>query len=176
MATEQAVSGVGVRPVVATSGKGYTYTLLDSTALTTDLNGGVSSIVALGDSRYVTLWISASADAASAYAHIIPLVSAAESQPALGDDSWYGLPERDTTAVATLLTGTLPSGADYTIAPEWAVVTCRPLVIRTETSDANTDEIRMSVTLEVSHAKWMYVTCEEVGGNMTLALKYSLHN
>jgi hypothetical protein len=175
MTTEQAVSGIKSRPFTPVAGKGDAYALLDATNLTTDPSGAVSSIVSLGDNRCVTLWITASADAASAYAHIVPLVSAAASEPELGDDSWYGLPERDAAATATLLTGSLPTGADYTIAPEWAVITSRPLVIRTETSDANTDEIRMTVTLNVAHAKWLYVFAEEVGGNMNVAIKYSLH-
>jgi hypothetical protein len=175
MATEQA-KGLHVRASTPIPGEGVAATLLDSTALTTSPNGGVSSIVSVEGYRYVTLWITGSADAASAYPHIIPLVSGAGPLPLLGDDSWYGLAERDTSATATLLVGTLPTGADYTIAPEWAVVTTRPLVIRLEASDANTDEIRMCVTLNVAHARWMYIACEEITDNITLSVKYSLSN
>lgn len=176
MATEQATGGLTSRPVTPVAGKGDYYTLLDATDLTTDPSGGVSSVVELYDYRYVTLYIKGSADAASAYAHVIPLISSASSTPAVADDSWYGLCERDSTATATPLTGSLPTGADYTIAPEWAVVTCRPIVIRLEASDANTDEIRLAVTLNVAHAKYLYVAVEEVGGNMNVGIKYSLHN
>lgn len=152
---------------------GHAVSLLASTNLTTDPNGGVSGIVNVEMFRTVTLWIKASADAASAYAHIVPLVSASEAEPAQGDDSWFGLSIADAAPTDTLLTGTVPTGADYTIAPEWGVVKCRPLVIRTIESDANTDEIRMAVTLNVTHARWMYIACEEVGGNMALVVDWS---
>lgn len=146
--------------------------LLASTALGTDPST-VSGVVSVAQFRRVTLWIKASVDAAGAYAHIVPLVSAARSQPAIGDDSWFGLSERDAEATATLLAGSVTTGADYTIAPEWAVVTMRPIVIRTEAGDANTNEIRMAVTLDVTHARWLYVACEEVSAAMTLAIDWS---
>ena len=112
-----------VSPIPCT---GFTGTLLASTALTTNPGGGVSGIVSVKNFRKVTLWIIASVDAANAYAHIIPLVSGKKDLPLIGDDSWFGLSIVDVTPTPTLLAGTLQTGADYTIAPEWAVVTARP--------------------------------------------------
>ena len=154
---------------------GVAVELLASTALTTDPNGAVSGIVNVEQFRFVTFWIKASVDAANAYAHIVPLVSASEAAPAQGDDSWYGVSISDIAPTDTLLTGTLPTGADYSIAPEWGVVKSRPIVIRTIDGDANTDEIRMTVTINVTHARWMYIACEEVTGNMTLAVDWNGH-
>lgn len=172
MAAQAALGGLdhAMSPLPQT---GAAVELLASTALTTDLSGAVSAVVGVSQFRRVTLWISADVGAAGAYAHIVPLVSAEAAQPAIGDDSWYALAERDASAVATLLTGAVPTGADFTIAPEWAVVTCRPLVIRTELGDAGTDKIRMAVTIDVSHARWLYVATEEVSANMTVAIKWS---
>lgn len=148
--------------------------LLASTALTTDPNGAVSGIVSVYDATDVTLWIKASADAASAYAHLVVNVSGAATAPAQGDDSWYQPPLADQTPTDTLLTGSVPTGADYTIAPEWGIVKIRPMVLRTIDSDANTDEIRMAQTIILPRgSRWMYLFAEEVGGNVTLAVDWS---
>lgn len=149
--------------------------ILASSALTTDPNT-VSSIINVSAARRLTLWIKASVDAANAYLHLMPLVSAAQDRPVIGDDSWFGLAERDAAAVATLVTGSMPVGLDATIAPEWAVVTARPIIIRTESGDANTDEIRLAVTLDVTHARWFVLLAEEVTGNMTLQVSASVSN
>lgn len=147
--------------------------LLASTALTTDPSGAVSGIVSIAPFAEVNLFVKADVGAAGAYVHIAVMVSSAAAQPALGDDSWFALPEREAAGTATLVAGTLPTGADYTIAPEWSVVKVRPMLIRTEDGDANTDKIRMAVPLRVRGYRWMYVFAEEVVGNMTLAIDWN---
>ncbi len=150
--------------------------LLASSALTTDPGGAVSGIVSVLGATEITLWIKASADAASAYAHIVVNVSGEMTAPAQGDDEWYQPPIADNSPTDTLLTGSVPTGADYTGAPEWGIVKIRPLVLRTIDSDANTDEIRMAQTIKLPKgSRWMYLFAEEVGGNMTLAVKWTLH-
>ncbi len=150
--------------------------LLASTALTTNPGGAVSSIVSVNGGTEVTLWIKASADAASAYAQMVVNLSGLAAAPALGDDSWYQPAIADLAPTDALLTGSVPTGADYTIAPEWGVIKLRPLVLRTIDSDANTDEIRMAITIRLPRgARWMYLFAEEVTDNMTLAVDWQLH-
>lgn len=172
MSTEQAALGPAGASSISPRA-GASVELLASTALTTDPNT-VSSIVSVTDARWVWLWIKADVGAAGAYAHLVPFVSGAAAEPEIGDDSWFALPERDATATATLLAGSVPTGADWTIAPEWGVVTVRPLVIRTEAGDAGTDKIRMVVPINVAGARWLYVAAEEVTGNMTLAIDWTI--
>jgi hypothetical protein len=156
-----------------TPATGEAVELLASTALTTDPSTA-SAIVSVADARRIMLWIRADVGAAGAYAQIIPLLSAKKAAPALGDDQWFAPAVIDSTPTDTLLTGTLPAGADYTIAPEWRVLKAGPMVIRTIDGDAGTDKVRMVVSLDVTGALWLYVACEEVVGNMTVGIDWSI--
>jgi hypothetical protein len=150
--------------------------LLASSALTTDPSGAVSSIVSVYGGTQVTLWIKANVGAAGAYAHLVLNVSGLAAAPAQADDSWYQPTIADITPTDTLLTGSVPTGADYTIAPEWGIVKLRPIVMRTIDGDANTDQIRMAQTITLPRgARWMYLFAEEAVGNMVVAVDWQLH-
>jgi hypothetical protein len=150
------------------------YTLLNTTALTTDPSGGVSTVVSVYSARLATLWIAASVDAANAYIQLVPFISAQAAEPAIGDDAWFSPSVIDATPTDTLITGSFASGFDATIAPEWGVVKARPIVIRSVDGDANTDEIRMVVPLDVTHARWFHIQAEEVTAAMTLKVYINL--
>lgn len=172
----QASLGDATHRTSPTPSAGPAQPLIASQTLTTDLNGAKSGVYSVADARRIALWVKYSGNAAGGYAHIVPLVSAEGEEPAIADDSWFGLGIVEASATGTLLTGTMPTGADYTIAPEWGVVKSLPTVIRTEEADGASDEVRMCVVLDVTHARWLYVAAEEASGSTAgdIAIDWSI--
>lgn len=159
-------------------------TLLTETAAAGSGAYTASAVVDVRAYRTITLFINSDAAAANGYPMIRPRVAFEDDgvvgvAPAFGSDVWYAVGVTDGAPVATLLTGAVASGVDYTGAPEWGVLTFRPLAIRTEAHDAATDEIRMTVALDVSAASWFSLEYGEVGNTGTpsaLGIKYVLSN
>lgn len=143
-----------------------------------------SGVIDVRSFRTITLFLNVDAAAVGGYPVIRPRVAYEDDgtlgvAPAFGSDVWYAVGVTDGSPVATLLTGTVASGVDYTGAPEWGVLTFRPLAIRTEAHDAATDEIRMTVALDVSAASWFSLEYGEVGNTGTpsaIGIKYVLSN
>ena len=74
---------------------------------------------------------------------LLPLVSFSEDAPASGADDWFMLGTTDGTVTATTMTGTVATGADYTLTPGQLVATAKGLVLSNAAATATTDEIRM---------------------------------
>ena len=137
-----------------------------------------SDILDVARWRRLTLYIDYDphASATAGYPKIIPFGSAAEAVPAAGDDSWYSLGVDDGAVTAAVLTGTVPSGADWSLTPEFGWRTFRGLVLRLEASDNGSDEYRVAVTLDVTPYRWIQLATSEVGDTTnagSLIIKYS---
>lgn len=142
-----------------------------------------TSVLDVRGYRTITLFLNVDCAAAGGYPELVPrlayedLSTTPGTAPAFGDDVWYPYGITDGVPVATLRTGTRVTGVDYTGAPEWAVLTYRPLSIRTEAHDASTNEIRMTVALDVSAAAWFSIEYAEIGATGTpsaVGIKYVL--
>lgn len=116
-----------------------------------------SSVLDVSEAREVTLLIKHNAGAAGNIPELLVLFSDQDAIPLTTDDVWYIPNETDGSITAALPGGTLFPSADFTLVPEFARVTVRPLQIRIETTDAATDELRLAITLKCTWAKWMHV-------------------
>jgi hypothetical protein len=140
-----------------------------------------TGILDVKGARHLTLLVSvtgAGAGAVGGVVSLIPLMSAESTEPAPGDDTWFGLGINDGSITGgTLTAASLPSGTDFSVTPDFGRSLNRGLDIRTEPLDANTDTIRMRVKLDVSDAQWVQVLYAEAGvvaTPVTVAIKYAL--
>lgn len=129
-----------------------------------------SSVVDVSSARQITLLIDFDAGGAGNIPDIIPLFSADNAQPAATDDSWFAPNETDGSITAATVGGTGLSGADFTLQPEYANVTARPLLLRLETSDAASDEYRLAVTLRCDWARYFHCQFADSSGTTLGAL------
>lgn len=127
------------------------------------------SIVDVTAYRKMTLWISVDGASAANEVTLIPVRSNAEVQPAAGDDVWFPFSVNDATVTAADLGLAVPSGADYTIQPNWGRVTLYPLELRLKAITNTTDKIRLSVTIDVEPAKWFQIACADADASGTLS-------
>lgn len=101
---------------------------------------------------------------------IVPLLSASDTEPAAGDDSWYAPAVYDGTVTAEALGGgTVPTGADWSKSPEWGKVVARPLTLAGEPLDNATDKVRVVYTVDVTGAKWFQIAYADVSAAATKA-------
>lgn len=138
-----------------------------------------SSIISVDAARFISLQCDYDPHASSTagYPMIVPLVSNADDEPAAGDDSWFQMPITDGTLTAGTLAGAVPSGADYTLAQDQGVVTVYGLAVRLAASQANTNEYRQAVDLDVTRYRWFHFIVGEVGDTTnpgTFSALYSL--
>jgi hypothetical protein len=122
-----------------------------------------SSIVSVIGVRRITIFADYDPAATSGYPVIVPLVSNALEQPAAGDDSWFQMPVWDGSVTAGALTGTLPTGADYTLSQSQGVALTYGLAVRLAGASAATDEYRQAITLDVTPYRWFHFIAAEVG-------------
>lgn len=130
-----------------------------------------SEILRVAEKKLACLQLAYDAAAIGGYPVIIPLVSYAEDAPAVGDDAWFAMPASDGMPTPTSLSGALPAGADYTLAPGVGLVDVRPLAVRPlAAATATTNEVRQSIALDLSSvpgARWLMVAIAEVGVTAT---------
>ena len=130
-----------------------------------------SDVLQVAGRNLACLQLAYDAAAIGGYPVIIPLVSYAEDAPAVGDDAWFALPASDGMPTPTSLSGALPAGADYTLAPSVGLVDVRPLAVRpSAAAAAATNEIRQSIALDLTSvpgARWLMVAIAEVGVTAT---------
>lgn len=127
--------------------------------------------------RLITLLCNVDVAATTNNPQIIPLGAYwQQTPPATTDDVWYGFNEYDGSNVATLPGVTGLSGADFTMTPEFAMFKARPLLIRFETTDNATDELRIAIPIRVDWCGYFQVHCSDVGtGTLAnLEIKYVL--
>lgn len=140
-----------------------------------------STIIDVRGARRLTLLIDFTSDATGgtgAIAEIVPLRAFAADAPAAGAATWRTFADHDGIAVmTTLAAGTLPSGTDFSAAPNFVVRTFAGLVIRTDPFDNDTDVIQMSVELDVTSCRFVQLMAHEAGDTSnpgTLAIGYVL--
>lgn len=123
-----------------------------------------SAIYDIRGYREVTIDIWYSANQASQRCFIAPVVSSAASLPAsVDDDTWSLLADNDGSRSATNASA-VATGADYTAAPAWSRATDRALEISLPAASANSDEVRISRTFNVSGRNWLHWIYGEEGG------------
>lgn len=122
-------------------------------------------VVGVRDARTLTLEIlyDAAEGTTAGQAQIIALGSNAAAAPLVADDQWVALGAVDASPTDAVLTGTMPTGFDPTITPEWGVYSVRPGVLETLPTDAGTDKIRIGVPLDVTGYRFVCVLAKEVG-------------
>lgn len=117
--------------------------------------------------RRMGLWVSRTTDATSgtgSYPEIVVLGSAASTEPAAGDDSWFALPVVTGVIATVTPSGTLPTGADFTLPPAWAYDVGRPFILRGEATANDTDAVRMGpFSFDVQLVKWVRIIAHEAG-------------
>lgn len=130
-----------------------------------------SEILKVAEKELVCLQLAYDAAAIGGYPVIIPLVSYAEDAPAATDDAWFAMPATDGVPAATSLSGALPAGADYTLAPSVGLVDVRPLAAKPLAAATGTgNEVRQSIALDLSSvpgARWLLLAIAEVGVTAT---------
>lgn len=152
------------------------------TAAVLTANWVATDIVSVAAARRLTLRFFYTVDDSSADARcqIRIMTSAVGPVPAIADDVWSAPTILDATATATTLTGTVSTGEDVTMDPEWGVIVSRPIAITLgEPANNATDEVRQKIVLDVSDDRWVYVAVKELGdtgaGDLsTLGITYNL--
>ncbi len=149
-----------------------------------------TTVIDVRDARICALWFKYDGATASTggYPQIRVLISAddlatsdkalggTEAPPTVGTDVWYAPQILDATPTDAVLVGAGPTGASYTIAPEWREVTMGGMVLKTFPLDAITNAIRSVVPVRVDYARWLYVSAVEKGSATTpgkLAISYN---
>lgn len=143
-----------------------TSTLFSASALPASGAWRRSETVGVAFGRTLGLWVKydASASTTAGYPHIIVLGSSEVSQPASGDDSWFELPLRDDSlGTAAALSGTLPTGADYSAGPLRNALVVRGFTTKPMAAVGNSNKIRQLVAFDITCVKWVHVIASEVG-------------
>lgn len=164
-------------PSTPKAGAGFQTALVASATLPASGAWAASSVINVSDARRLNLWLSYDPGAAGGYPVIAVLISGAQAQPATTDDSWFAPQVNDGSVSATLLDGTMVTDVDVTNAPEWGLVTVRPLALRLEAGDATSDNIRTVIPVTCEPGHWAFVLYQEEGDTAnpgTFALDYSL--
>lgn len=147
---------------IPVASKGDNATIFNATLTA---NWQASSVVSLLNNTRCALSIRYDADAGGTANRMqfLVFVSNHTSAPAVGDDEWVPLTEVDTSGTATTLTGTVPSGGDITVAPEWANHVVRGVSFKTEAADNGTDKMGSSLVLDVRSWKYLHLWVKELG-------------
>ncbi len=142
-------------------------TLFNATALPASGGWRRSQNIDVRGIRSLGLWIKRTIDASGGTGsapEFAVLASAAASEPAAGDDSWFALPCVTGTVTAATPSGTLPTGADYTASPPWSYDTGRRFLLRLDAPANDADASREGpYVYNVLHAKWVHIIAHEVG-------------
>ena len=93
----------------------------------------------------------------------IPLDPLTGAEPLIGDDVWYSPMITDGVVTATATAGTLPTGADWSNGPLFGQQIHRPFVMQPPAAVANSNKLRMKLTLDVTDEFFLYVIASEVG-------------
>lgn len=141
--------------------------LIPTGTLTQNFNSNISTVVSVANARRVTLIVShdAHASATDGTVWVLPMLSNANTAPAIGDDSWHAAPVPDIASTdADLGSGvTLPTGADFTKGPVWRRHPIGGLIFSTEGASSG-EKVRVRLPrLDVDDARWMYVAAIQQG-------------
>lgn len=113
--------------------------------------------------RTIVLEVTYSGNQAGQRLFGVPLLSCSAAAPADNDvDEWFSpvTPDPSPTASAE---SAVPTGSDYTTAPEWSRVTIRPTSFTAEAIDNATDELRFNVPINCAGNRWFHLSYGEQG-------------
>jgi hypothetical protein len=133
-------------------------------------------VVNVAEARYITLLCDYDAAAAGGRPSIVPLIAATGTEPSATDDSWF-VPGVWDGAITGGTLGAIPSGADWTAAPDFGLALFRQLAIVLEPADGSTNELRVAVPINVTWATWFTLAYAEhgvTGSPGTLGVQYVL--
>ena len=122
-----------------------------------------SSIVDVAAARKLTLLLDYDPAAVAGAPHLILLGACTADAPAAGDDSWFMLTATDGSITAAVSTGTVPTGADYTVVQVMGTATLQQMIYKLAAATNAADEIRAAVTIDVTPFRWFHFIAAEVG-------------
>lgn len=93
----------------------------------------------------------------------VPLDATTGLEPLITDDVWYFPMVTDGVVTATATAGTLPTGADWSNGPLFGQQIHRPFVMQPPAAVANSNKLRMKLTVDVTDEFFLYVIASEVG-------------
>lgn len=154
-----------------------TQSLLTAAVALTGADWTYCDVVRVDEARDIAIFLDFDPAAGSTVAQgaLSIWVSNEAEEPAAGDDSWFAPVEFEAVTPAVLV-GDVPSGADWTKTPEFALRTARGLVVRTEAADNATDEYRLAIPLNVAPYRWLLLAYADLGDTDapgTFIIKYS---
>lgn len=115
-------------------------------------------------SLMLEVFYNAHASTTTGYPELLVKVSNAEEAPATGDDVWNVLSLKDDLVSGTAaLTGTLPTGTDFTADPLNNAQLIRGGLFRTSPAAANSAKIREPFMFNVQGWRWCQVYAHEKG-------------
>jgi hypothetical protein len=95
---------------------------------------------------------------------LIVLGAFTEEEPAVNDDEWFALGAADNPWSRTTLAGTLPSGTNFTITPDWSGATIRGSVLLSPPVNGDKDSLRIAYPpVDVTGVRYFQVLYAEVG-------------
>tara|TARA_R100001244_G_scaffold53662_2_gene46586 strand:- start:6379 stop:6906 length:528 start_codon:yes stop_codon:yes gene_type:complete len=150
------------RPIFSAAAKGENFAIVHGATLA--VNWARSDVFSLGRASALGLEISYNVAAAGQQVEMGVVVSNAKDQPAADADIWYFLSVLDASPTDAVLTGTVPTGADWSVAPEFGKVKVRGSILQSIASDTTSDKIRLAVAFEMQPWRWCHVVYRELGG------------
>lgn len=150
------------RGIIPTALKGDNALIFEA-ALTANFQASEVVDCARASRCALTIRYDADASGTANQLELFVMVSNHTSTPAVADDVWAVLTERDITPAATLQADSMPTNVDVTTAPEWDLRKIRPVYFQTEPSNAGTNKIRLGLVVDVRSWKYIVVLAKEVG-------------
>lgn len=115
-----------------------------------------------GQWRRIRLMLDLDSQAVGNVVALLPLVSFSEVAPASGADDWFMIGTTDGTTTTTAMTGTVATGADYTLPPSQVTRIQRGLVLLSPPTLNLTDELRLAFeALDITGARHMQIAYAE---------------
>lgn len=135
-------------------------------------------VVDVRKARQIHVEIFYRAGGAGGYPILLPLVSIEDEEPASADDAWTFAPVTDGAVSTTILTGAVPTNADWTQDPGRGLIQTRGAAVQPCAACVDTDDrVRESMIVRVDTARWFQIAVAEKGNTASpgsLRLRYSL--
>jgi hypothetical protein len=128
-----------------------------------------SSVVDLGKHNRCALQFfydahaSGTANRFQAIVKVANLIDGETTPPVAGTDVWSVLTRADELTTDAVLTGTVVSGEDTTIAPAWDWQTLRQTAFDSQVMTAGTHKQRFGIVVDVSGWRYLLVEAKELG-------------
>lgn len=113
--------------------------------------------------RQIALEVTYSGNQAAQRLFLVPLLSNDATQPSSEDNDVWFSPVTADPSVSASAESAVPTGSDYSTAPEWSRVTVRPTSFSFEAVDNATDEVRAVVIVNCAGCRWFHASIGEQG-------------